>query len=285
MAKTARRRKTAAKPSRRPAFAKITRKSRTKASTARRSTKARKRAVSARRKPAAKALHNIHFPNETARYRNARNTLLRAEHELRAQTEKIAALRRKLPAGGEVPKDYVFTEITGAGNGGAAPRNVRLSELFENGPTLVAYSFMYGPNMAEPCPLCSSMLDALNGDADHIAQRTNLVVIAKSPIERIRAFARDRGWNKLRFLSSAGTTYNSDYHGETPDGAQIPALNVFVKRNGKIHHFYNTELLFVPGGKNQDMRHVDPIWPLWNLLDFTPEGRGTNWYPQLNYGR
>jgi len=25
------------------------------------------------------------------------------------------------------------------------------------------------------------------------------------------------------------------------------------------------------------------MWPLWNLLDLTPEGRGMGWYPRLNY--
>jgi predicted dithiol-disulfide oxidoreductase (DUF899 family) len=108
-------------------------------------------------------------------------------------------------------------------------------------------------------------------------------VVAKSPIARIRTFARGRGWNHLRLLSSAGNTYNRDYHGENPEGGQIPSLNVFVRRGGKIHHFYNTELVFLPGDRGQNQRHIDMAWPLWNLLDFTPEGRGTDWYPQLTY--
>jgi predicted dithiol-disulfide oxidoreductase (DUF899 family) len=28
---------------------------------------------------------------------------------------------------------------------------------------------------------------------------------------------------------------------------------------------------------------VDMIWPLWNLLDVTPAGRGKDWYPRLSY--
>jgi len=65
----------------------------------------------------------------------------------------------------------------------------------------------------------------------------------------------------------------------------LPPLNVFVRRDGKIYHFYNTELLFAPKEPGQDARHVDSIWPLWSLFDFTPDGRGTNWYPKLTYGQ
>jgi predicted dithiol-disulfide oxidoreductase (DUF899 family) len=219
-------------------------------------------------------LHDQRFPNENPKYRAARDKLLRAEMALRKSVEAVAALRRKLPAGGEVPEDYLFEGEKG---------KVRLSQLFERGDTLVAYSFMYGPKMERACPMCTAMLDALNGNAQHLAQRTDLVVIAKSPLERIRAYARERGWNNFRLLSSAGNSYNADYHGEGPDGSQWPMLNVFVRRKGKIRHFYGTELLFAKQERGQNARHVDAIWPLWNLLDFTPEGRGKDWYPRIAY--
>ena len=110
------------------------------------------------------------FPNERRSYRVARGKLLQAETALRRKVEQVAGLRRKLPAGGAVPEDYPFESENG---------NVNLSGLFERGDTLVAYSFMYRPKMARPCPMCSSMLDGINGNARHIAERTNLVVIAK----------------------------------------------------------------------------------------------------------
>jgi predicted dithiol-disulfide oxidoreductase (DUF899 family) len=216
------------------------------------------------------------FPNEPKPYRAARNRLLRAEIALRREVEKVAALRRKLPAGGKVPQDYVFEE-------GEPARRVKLSELFGERDTLVAYSFMYSPAMAKACPMCTSMLDGLDGNAPHIAQRTNLVVIAKSPIARILEYARGRGWSNLRLLSSAGNDYNRDYRGEGPDGGQLPMLNVFVRRKGAIRHFYGTELLFAKAERGQHNRHVDMLWPLWNLLDVTPEGRGKDWYPKLQY--
>ena len=215
----------------------------------------------------------MNFPNEDKEYRVARDTLLKSELALRKQVEEVAALRRKLPPGGEVPEDYVFE---------AADGKVKLSELFTNGNTLIAYSFMYGPMMEEPCPMCTSIIDGLNGNAQHIAQRTNLVVIAKSPLGRILEHAKSRGWSNLKLLSSEKNNYNRDYHGEAADGSQMPILNVF-RKNKAVRHFYATELLHAKPGPGQDPRHVDMIWPLWNVLDFTPEGRGKDWYPKLSY--
>lgn len=216
----------------------------------------------------------MNFPNESKAYRSARNKLLGAEKALRRKIEAVAALRRRLPAGGLLREDYVFESEAGA---------LKMSGLFVRGDTLLAYSFMYGPKMANPCPMCTSMLDALNGNAQHIAQRASLVVIAKSPIERILEFARARGWNNLRLLSCAGNGYNRDYHGEGPDGSQWPMLNVFARRKGVVRHFWGSELLGAKSEPGQNGRHVDMLWPLWNALDQTPEGRGKDWYPKLDY--
>ena len=212
------------------------------------------------------------FPNESKVYRAARNKLLFAEKALRRKVEAVAALRRKLPPGGALPEDYAFEGTEGT---------VRLSQIIGDHDTLIAYSFMYGPAMKKACPMCSSMLDALNGNARHITERAGLVVIAKSPIGRILDFAQARGWANLRLLSSAGNSYNRDYSGENAEGNQLPMLNVFVRRNGRIRHFWATELLFAKAGRGQNNRHVDMLWPLWNALDLTPGGRGTDWYPQL----
>lgn len=92
--------------------------------------------------------------------------------------------------------------------------------------------------------------------------------MASSPLERVRGYARDRGWDRLRLLSSAGTSYNRDYLAETADGEQRSVLNVFTRSGGEIRHFYATEK--GPTGPGQDDRHVDLLWPLWNVLDLTP---------------
>ena len=235
-------------------------------------------------KTVSKPLHAQRFPGEGKAYRSARDKLLRAEMELRSHIEQVAAMRRKLPLGGAVPQDYEFEEAAADPADTRTVRRVKLSELFRPGKgSLVVYSFMYGPDMAKACTMCTCMLDSLDGTAPHAGQRINLVVVAKSPIARILEFGRERGWRNLRLLSSAGNSYNRDYRGETADGAQLPSLNVFVKRGGKIHHVYNSELLFAPQVKGQSPRHVDAIWPLWNLFDLAPEGRGADWHPKLEY--
>jgi predicted dithiol-disulfide oxidoreductase (DUF899 family) len=137
--------------------------------------------------------------------------------------------------------------------------------------------------MEQPCPMCTSFLDSLAGAAPHIAQRTNLAVVAKSPAKTLKAFAQQRGWRHLRLLSSASNAYNRDYHGENDKGDQLPSLNVFVRRDGKLRHFYHTELLSAAPDSGRDPCHIDLMWPLWNVLDLTPGGRGTDWYPQLKY--
>lgn len=229
-------------------------------------------------------LHAKRFPNENDKYRTARDKLLEAEIELRRNVEHVAALRRELPKGGEIPEDYAFEEGGADIKDEKTARPVKFSQLFEDGKdSLIIYSFMYGPNAKEPCPSCSSILDSMNGAVTHVTQRVNLAVVAKSPIARIRAFARERGWDKLRLLSSADNGYNLAYGGEDEKGNQWPALNVFKREGGKIYHTFCTELLYAPKDPGQDFRHADMIWPLWNLLDFTPEGRGTDWRPRLRY--
>jgi predicted dithiol-disulfide oxidoreductase (DUF899 family) len=223
----------------------------------------------------ARTLHGVRFPGESGEYRAARDGLLHAEMELRRQTERVAALRRALPPGGHIPEDYSFEE-------GPDAHPVRLSELFGDKQTLVLYSYMYGPKMERPCPSCTSMLDSLDGEAPHISQRVALAVVARSPIERLRAAAAERGWRHLRLVSSAHNSYHPDYMGETAEGDQQPILNVFSRRGGEIRHTWASELMFAPSEPGQDPRHIDAIWPLWNVLDATPEGRG-DFHVKLSY--
>ena len=241
--------------------------------------KSRRGASKKARKPA-HLTSSVRFPGEDAAYRKARDRLLKSEVELRRFTEAVAAERRKLPKGGELMEDYEFEESDKM-NG---IRAVRFSDLFApDKPTLVLYNFMYGPAMARACPMCTSIIDALDGNAKHISQRVNIAVVAKSPLPRILSHARDRGWYALRFLSSANNSYNRDYHGETPGGRQIPMLNVFVKKGGKIRHSWGAELAYAPAEKGQDPRHADFMFPLWSVFDVTPDGRGKDWYPKLSY--
>jgi predicted dithiol-disulfide oxidoreductase (DUF899 family) len=241
---------------------------------------------------------DIRFPGESPEYRIARDRLLEREIELRRGMEAVAAARRELPPGGEVNMDYVFR---GAGPDGA-PADVRLSELFEPGKnSLVIYSFMFprdpgdltpGPRDGEtallplaegPCPTCTAFLDQLDGAAEHASQRVNIAVVAKAPLPRVLAFARERGWRRLRLLSSAGNTYNADYFAETPEGAQRPMLTVFHRDAGVTRHFWSSELFYASSDPGEEPRHVGTLEPLWNLFDLTPEGRPTEWIEQFSY--
>jgi predicted dithiol-disulfide oxidoreductase (DUF899 family) len=237
------------------------------------------------------------FPGESSAYRLARNQLLEAEIELRRAVERVAAQRRALPPGGAVPDDYLFEEAAPEGGG------VRFSQLFAPGrDTLVIYSFMFprwsgdtrpGPAEGEtarlplaetPCPSCTSILDSLDGAAPHLASQLSLAVVAKSDPARIRNFAHERGWRHLRLLSSRHNTYNRDYHAEGPDGEQSPVLNVFTREGDEFRHRWATELMFAPRDGGEEPRHVDLIWPIWNVLDMTPGGRGSGSdFPAMDY--
>lgn len=229
--------------------------------------------------------HDKQFPNESDAYRTKRDELLRAEMDLRRQIEEVARQRRNLPTGGEIKENYVFEEGSAGLSDENTIREVTFSELFEDGKdSLFIYSFMFHPDKEVPCTSCNSILDGLNGQEPHIQARINFAVVSKAPVKKLRDWARRRGWNNLRLLSSYNNGYNKDYFAESPDGNQWPAANVFRKTADGIFHFYNTELLYAPTEEGQNGRHVDMIWPLWNVFDMTPEGRGTDWYPKHSYG-
>lgn len=226
-------------------------------------------------------LHNKALPGESADYRAAREQLLQAEIDLRAQIERVADMRRKLPDGGPPPEDYEFQELLPDGG----TRHVKLSALFDKpDAALILYSLMYGPGWDAPCASCTSITDGFSGLAPHVAARANFAVVSQAPPGKLKALAVDRGWqdHDLRLLSAHGSNYQRDYHAQSGDDAdkQLPVLNVFTKRHGEIRHFWASELLWADVEGHP--RHVDLVWPLWNLLDLTPEGRGDA-EPKLNY--
>jgi len=219
----------------------------------------------------------ISYPNESEAYRNVRNELLKAELELRAHIERVAEQRRNLPPGGQLKEDYIFEELVDN-----KVKIVKLSELFEPGKdTLFLYSFMYAPNMEAACPMCTALLDGLDGQVIHLQQQINVAVVAKHSLEKIHEHAQKRGWSNFRLLSSANNSYNTDYFGEH-DGYQISNANIFVRNGQEIRHFWGSEMTMGPMIEGGNMRHLDLIWPLWNVLDMTPAGRG-QWYPELSY--
>ncbi|MFN8544484.1 MAG: DUF899 family protein [Candidatus Binatia bacterium] len=99
----------------------------------------------------------------------------------------------------------------------------------------------------------------------------------------IHDWGRQGGWTHLRLLSSSRNTFSRDCFGENDAGERIPNLNVFRRVGDRIEHFSATELLFLRPEAGQHPRHVDLLWPLWGVLDLTPEGRGAEGLPSVRY--
>jgi predicted dithiol-disulfide oxidoreductase (DUF899 family) len=212
------------------------------------------------------------FPNESLEYRSARNALLAEEIELRRHIERVAAQRRALPAGGEIPQNFELLSEQGP---------TRFSNLFGGKDTLMIYSMMYGPQRKSPCPVCTSFLNAWNGIAVNLRERAALAVTARGPIERLTEFKTQRGFQNLPFFSDSSGEYTRTY--VSAEDADMPGFSVFTKRNGNICHFYSGEMSAEMSDPGQDPRGAPDPDPLWTMLDWTPDGRGVDWYPKLDY--
>jgi len=212
-------------------------------------------------------------PNETEEYRHARQALLLEEIELRRQAERVASLRRDLPAGGEVTGDYHFVAEDGS--------DVSLADLFGDHETLIVYSYMFGPQRDAPCPMCTSFMGGLDHKIADIRQRVAIAFTARSPIQRLKDAKAARGWSNLPVYSDQNGNYTRDY--VSAEDADMPAYNVFSRRDGVIRHFWSDEITMDMADPGQDPRGAVEFDPLWLLLDTSPEGRGTDWYPSLTY--
>lgn len=217
------------------------------------------------------------FPGESDAYRTARRALLAEEIEFRRHMTRVAAQRRAMPPGPVIEKNYRFHDGNGA--------DVGLIELFGDKDTLVIYFWMYGPQRERPCPMCTNWLGSVNGNANDIAQRVSLKILGRSPVKRQIAFAQERGWKHLDFAQTAGDDYANDLGLMNADGTENPALVVYRRDGDKVRLFWSSGMTLEMADPGQDPRDAPDIASLWNILDLTPKGRGTDWYPKLAYSQ
>lgn len=227
--------------------------------------------------PEMAAASTSRWAGESADYRQARTALLSEEIALRRQIQRVAEQRRALPAG-PVAKDYRFLDEQGA--------EIGLIDLFGAHDTLFTYFWMFGPERERPCPMCTSFVGSFDVPAPDIEQRVAMAIVGRSPVERQLAFARERGWDHLKFYQTVGDDFARDSGALTDgdDGINEGAAVVVWHRDGdQARLFWAAE-----GGPETADPGFDPHLapdptPLWNLLDWTPEGRGVRWYPKLDY--
>jgi len=225
--------------------------------------------------PQLAALGKTPFPGASAEYNAARTALLADEIEFRRSMTRLAERRRALPPGPVISKDYRFKDEQAF--------EVGLLDLFGDKDTLVTYFWMYGPQRERPCPMCTNWLGSVNGNAADIKQRVALKILGRSPVNRQYAFAQERGWRDLNFVQTVGDDYARDLGILMPDGSEYPALVVFKRDGDKVRLFWASEMTKDMADPGQDPRDAPDIASLWSVLDLTPEGRGTDWYPKLQY--
>ena len=215
------------------------------------------------------------FPGASPEYDAARKTLLAEEIELRRHMTRLSEQRRSLPPGPVISKDYRFKDEQAF--------EVGLQDLFGDKDTLVTYFWMFGPQRERPCPMCTNWLGSVNGNAADIKQRVALKILGRSSVERQYAFAQERGWRDLNFVQTIGDDYANDLGLLAPDGSESPALVVFKRDADKVRLFWASEMTREMADPGQDPRDAPDIASLWSVLDLTPGGRGTDWYPKLKY--
>jgi len=211
------------------------------------------------------------FPNESAAYREARLELLAEEIELRRHIERVAEQRRNLPPGGLVPEVYRFEGEHGP---------ITLSELFGDKDSLVVYKYMFGPERARPCPMCTAFMGSFVAKIPDLEQQIAIAFVARSPIARLVETRNARGWQALPVYSDASGAFTRAY--VDPEDGDVPGLAVFTRRDGAIRHFWSGEIGGEMADPGQDPRGAPEVDPIWAVLDMTPGGRG-DWYPKLEY--
>jgi predicted dithiol-disulfide oxidoreductase (DUF899 family) len=213
-------------------------------------------------------------------WQRARDELLAREKELTRRNEELARERRELPWV-RVDKEYSFDTDEGTKT---------LAELFDGRSQLVVYHFMFGPEYAAGCPVCSSIADTLQGALPHVnARDVTLACISRAPLDALQAYKRRMGWT-FPWASSAGSDFNFDFGmshtpadvepmlggelGSVPQVAAAcgtdpagflqegPGLTAFALDDRVVYQTYQTTA-----------RGLEPMMAYYGVLDRAPRGR------------
>lgn len=224
-----------------------------------------------------------------ADWRAARLALLAEEKAITEARDRLNQRRREMPMV-RVEEPYRF--VSGEGD-------KRLLDLFEGRLQLIVYHFMWrwekGQPLEEPCRGCSGWADEMaRGHLNHLhARNTTLALVSRAPWATVEPFKRRMGWT-LPWYSSAGTSFNFDYH-VSFDAAVAPfeynyrtpeeharagsgyyfeseppfdlhGLSCFVRQGDEVFHTYSTY------GRGAEMAGGSSY-----LLDLTALGRQEDW--------
>ena len=151
---------------------------------------------------------------------------------------------------------------------------VKFSELFGGKHSLLLYSFMFGPSWDKPCPSCTSLMDGFDRAWYSVKQNAAFAAIAKAPPQKINDWAKGADGRRFHCSRAMASSFQADYKCQDSDDMQLPVMHVFTREDGRIFHFWASEL---------DSNHVDTVWAYWNLMDFTPEGRPDIDTPPQNF--
>lgn len=151
--------------------------------------------------------------------------------------------------------------------------STRFVDLFGDKQTLVVYSIMFRPERIQPCPMCTSLLSALDGETADIEQRVALAVVARSPSEPANRIQSKTRLAQTKALLRHHGDYSRDYHALSPKGEDDAAFTIFTRQDGVGRHFWSSEMGFATADPGQDPRGAPDPMPIWNTLDSTPEGR------------
>jgi predicted dithiol-disulfide oxidoreductase (DUF899 family) len=210
----------------------------------------------------------------------ARAGLLEREKELTRMGDQLARQRRELPW---VPIEKQYTFHTAEG-----PKT--MAELFDGRSQLVVYHFMFGPDWAAGCPVCSSIADSFDGVIEHLKARdVTMIAISRAPIEKLLSFRERMGWG-FNWASSYESDFNWDFHRSSTReevsewaGQVSPLVSQFASATGNdiIGYFTEGPALTVFTRSGEDMyltyettaRGLEVVMTYYGILDRVPRGR------------